>query len=329
MAAPLLESVPNISVGRDLAIVDAIVADVLAGIERGADLDGSCATLADAHRDCDHDRSVLTLIGRGEALAAGLEALARACVSRIDLHAGHGVHPRVGVLDVLPVVALEEGDDVRRAAHDLVDRLGAFLGRELEVPAVRYALDRDGVPLTGAGHTGEVRRGGPATVAERVASGELVRIAGPDAPHPTAGITICGVREVLVAFNVDLDVDDLDAARTIAARIRGTADGDDALPGIRALGLRLASRNVTQVSTNIDRHRECGPARVLQTVARLAAELGGDGSDIGVSAAELVGLAPDSAIAALRYACTGLGVPLLASTNPSLDAGILTLPPHG
>lgn len=316
MAAPLLESVPNISVGRDVAMVDAIVADVRAGIDLGAARDGTSATIADVHRDSDHDRSVLTIIGRGEALAAGLEALARACVTRIDLHAGHGVHPRVGVLDVLPVVALEEGDDVRRAAHDLVDRLGAYLGRELEVPAVRYALDRSGTPLPGAGHTGEVRRGGPATVAERVASGELDRIAGPSAPHPTAGVTICGVREVLVAFNVDLDVDDLDTAREIASRIRGTADSPDALPGIRALGLRLASRDVAQVSTNIDRHRECGPARVLQTVARLAADLG----DIGISAAELVGLAPDSALAPLRYACTGLGVPLLSSTNPSLDA---------
>ena len=317
MAAPLLESVPNISVGRDVAIVDAIVADVRAGIERGADLDGSSAHLADVHRDSDHDRSVLTLIGRGEALAAGLEALARACVDRIDLHAGHGVHPRVGVLDVLPVVALEEGDDARRAAHDLVDRLGAFLGRELAVPVVRYALDRAGTPLPGAAHTGEVRRGGPATVAERISSGELERIAGPADPHPTAGITICGVREVLVAFNVDLDCDDLDAARAIAARIRGTAGGDDALPGIRALGLRLASRAVAQVSTNIDRHSECGPARVLQTVARLADEHG-----CGISAAELVGLAPDSALGQLRYACTGLGAPLLASANPSLDAAV-------
>ncbi len=324
MAAPLLESVPNISVGRDVAMVDAIVTEVRAGIERGAALDDSAATIADVHRDSDHDRSVLTIIGRGEALAAALEALARACVRRIDLHAGHGVHPRIGVLDVLPIVALEEGDGALGAAHELVVRLGTFIGRELKVPVVRYALDRSGSPLPGAAHTGEVRRGGPATVAARIVSGELERMSGPVAPHPTAGITICGVRDVLVAFNVDLDGDDLDAARAIAARVRGTADGDDALPGIRALGLRLASRTVTQVSTNIDRHRECGPARVLQTVARLAAD-----HDCGISAAELVGLAPDSALGPLRYACTGLGVPLHASANPSLDAAIGRLAASG
>lgn len=298
-------------------MVDAIVADVRAGIERGAALDGTAAIVADVHRDSDHDRSVLTLVGRGEALAAGLEALARACVSRLDLHAGHGVHPRVGVLDVVPVVPLEQGDDALDAAHELVDRHATFLGRELDVPVVRYALDRSGSPLPGATHTGEVRRGGPATVAERIVSGELERISGPVTPHPTAGVTICGVRDVLVAFNVDLDRDDLDAARAIATRIRGTAAGDDALPGVRALGLRLASRTVAQVSTNIDRHGECGPARVLQAVARIAAEHG-----CRISTAELVGLAPDSALGPLRYASTGLGVPLLAGANPSLDAAV-------
>jgi glutamate formiminotransferase len=315
----LLESVPNVSVGRDVATVDAIVAATRTGIELGAAIDGSAAMLADVHRDADHDRSVLTLVGRGEALASGLEALARASVQLIDLHAGHGVPPRVGALDVLPVVALEEGDDARTAAHALVARLAGELGG-LGVPVVRYGLDESGDPVPGAAHTGEVRRGGPAGVAERVAARELDLLAGPLEPHATAGMTICGVRDVLVAFNVDLDVDDLDAARAIAARIRGTADGPDALPGIRALGLRLASRAVTQVSTNIDSYRAVGPARVLETVARIAAELG-----VGVSAAELVGLAPDVALGPLRYACTRHAVALLAAPNPSLDTVIAHL----
>src|SRR5690606_12428602 len=98
--------------------------------------------------------------------------------------------------------------------------------------------------------------------------------------------------------------------------------GDEHLPGVRALGLRLASRGIAQVSTNVERHRECGPARVLQAVARLAADRG-----CGVSAAELVRLAPASDLRPLRYACTGLGVPLLASADASLDSAIATLDP--
>ncbi|MCB0880126.1 MAG: hypothetical protein KDC46_14230, partial [Thermoleophilia bacterium] len=168
--------------------------------------------------------------------------------------------------------------------------------------------------------TGEVRRGGPATVAERVADGELELLGGPREPHPTAGITICGVRDVLVAFNVDLAIDDLDAARAIAARIRETAAGDDALPGVRALGLRLASREVAQVSTNVERHRECGPARVLDAVVQIAGELG-----VEVAGAELVGLAPDSCLVPLRYACTVQGVTLATGPVASLDQVVQSL----
>lgn len=319
MDAPLLEAVPNVSAGRDATVVDAIVRATRDGAALGATVDGSRAIIADVHRDADHDRSVLTLVGRGEALALALEALAATAVELIDLHAGHGVHPRVGVLDVVPVVALEETPPARAAAHALVARLAARVGA-LGIPVVRYGIDADGRPVEHARTTGEVRRGGPATVAERVAACELQLLAGPRHPHPTAGVTICGVRDVLVAFNVDLDVDDLVTAREIAASIRATAARDDALPGVRALGLRLASRRIAQVSTNVEEHRVAGPARVLEAVARLAAE-----RRVGVSAAELVGLAPDAALGALRYACTRLGIPLLACAEPSLERATAAL----
>src|SRR5688500_15403362 len=92
---PLLESVPNVSVGRDVATVDEPVRATEAGAAAGGERDGSRALVADLHRDSDHDRSVLTIVGRGEAFAGALEALARATIERIDIHDGHGVHPRV------------------------------------------------------------------------------------------------------------------------------------------------------------------------------------------------------------------------------------------
>lgn len=322
MYEPLLEAVPNVSVARDAAVLDAIVDAVRHASTEGARKGGGMAELVDVHRDSDHDRSVLTILGRGEALARALEALARAAVAGIDLHAGHGVHPRVGALDVLPIVALDEGVEAQRAAHDLVGRLARFVGAELHVPVVRYGLEPSGAPIAGAANTGLVRRGGLAGVLERCANGNLQRIAGPAEAHPTAGVTICGVRDVLVAFNVDLNVDDLDLARTIAARIRASADGPDALPGVRALGLRLASRGIVQVSTNLDQPRTSGPAHVLDAVARLAAELGAGAAPV---TAELVGLAPDAALAPLRYACTRHGVSLATGPNPSLDAAIARL----
>jgi glutamate formiminotransferase len=317
---PLLEAVPNFSVGRDVLIVDGIVDAARAGFERGAAVDGSRALVADVHRDRDHDRTVLTMVGRGEALAAGLEDLARACVTRIDLHAGHGAHPRVGVLDVLPIVALQDDDAGGAAAHALVRRIAGGIGGQLDVPVVRYGLDQEGAPIVDSARTGQVRRGGLATVAKRIAAGDLQLLAGPFEPHPTAGVTICGVRDVLVAFNVDLATDDLDAARAIAARIRESSEGDDALPGVRALGLWLDSRAITQVSTNVERHGECGPARVVESIVRIAAELG-----VEATTAELVGLAPDSALAPLRYACTRHGLALSTGPQPSLETAVARL----
>lgn len=321
-ALPLLESVPNISVGRDAALVDELVGATRDGAAAGARRDGSRALVVDVHRDHDHDRTVLTLLGRGEALAGALQALARATIDAVDVHAGHGVHPRVGVLDVLPVIALDERDESRQAAHDLVERMARLVGDELGVPVAAYGLRRDGTPEPGAAYAGAARRGGPGVVAERVAAGELRLLAGPAAPHPTAGATIVGVRDLLVAFNVDLAVDDLDLARGIAARIRATSGRHEALPGVRALGLRLASRGICQVSTNVEQYRSCGPARVLQAVAALAVQEGA-----AVGAAELVGLAPRAALGPLRYACTAAGVPLLAASEPALEAAIAQLQP--
>ncbi|MCW2949914.1 MAG: Formimidoyltetrahydrofolate cyclodeaminase [Thermoleophilia bacterium] len=318
--APLLEAVPNISVGRDAAVVGRLVAAVEQGIVAGRDLDDSRALLADVHVDADHDRSVFTIVGRGEAFASALEALARASVDEVDLHAGHGVHPRIGAIDVAPIVALEQTDAGRDAAHALVERFAAFLAHELDVSAVAYGLRRDGSRLEHAAFTGAVRRGGPATVVDRIASGELELLAGTGEPHPTAGITIVGVREVLVAFNVDLATRNLDIVRAVAAAIRANAATNDALPGVRALGFLLASRGTAQVSTNIERPSYVGPAKVLETVERLARE-----HEVEVVEAELVGLAPAQTLVSLRYACTRLGVPLAAASEPSLDAAVAAL----
>ncbi len=323
MDLPLVELVPNVSAGRDIVLVDGLGDAVRDGIARGGRRDGSSGILADVHRDADHDRSVFTIVGTGEAIVGGMLALAQAAVERIDLHAGHGVHPRVGVVDVIPVVALDpdpDGDDSRHAAFAVMRRIAGQIGGQLDVPVVQYALDEDGSRIAGAGNTGQARRGGTAGAVDRIASGELRLLAGPSTAHPTAGVTLCGVRPVLIAFNVDLATADVDLARDIAKRIRESSEGDDSLPGVRALGLRLPSRRRAQVSTNIERHGECGPARVLESVARIAAEHGVD-----VAGAELVGLAPDSALAPLRCACTRLGVALAASARPSLDDAIARL----
>ena len=158
----------------------------------------------------------------------------------------------------------------------LADRLGA----ELELPVFLYGV------LAGGRSRAQLRRGGPAELARRIAAGELAPDFGPDALHPTAGAVLVGARPPLIAFNVELGPGaTLGDARAIAARIR--EGGEEGLPGVRAIGLWLEHLGLAQVSTNVEDHRRASPAAVVAAVARHAP----------VAGAELVGLAPRAAFA--------------------------------
>jgi glutamate formiminotransferase len=217
----------------------------------------------DVHADPDHHRAVFTLAGEPGALADAVVAGAREAVARIDLARHAGVHPRVGVLDVAPIVHLDDADRGAACAEALV--LADRLGDELGLP----------VHLYGALAAGRTRA-------------QLRRPGGLGAPdfgpptHPTAGATLVAARPPLVAFNVEID-GTLDDARRIAAAIR--EGGPEGLPGLRALGLPLSG--AIQVSTNIEDHRAVTPAQVAAAVARHAR----------VTRAELVALAPEAAFA--------------------------------
>jgi glutamate formiminotransferase / 5-formyltetrahydrofolate cyclo-ligase len=263
--APLLLAVPNVSEGRDTGVLERI--------ERGF----GGARFLDIHTDPDHHRSVLTLAAPQGELANALVEGARAAAEAIDLNAHEGLHPRVGALDVLPVVYLDE--ESRGAAEAEALTAAARIGDELELPVVLY-----GDLATEPDHRERafLRRGGWRRLAERLESGELKPDHGPPEAHPTAGVVLATARPPLVAFNVDLDSDDLDLARAIAAEIRESNGG---LPGVRALGLHLESRGRTQVSTNVHDFRA---APLREIVARVAARA-------PIVEAELVGLAPEAA----------------------------------
>jgi glutamate formiminotransferase len=254
-----LLAVPNVSEGRERETIDAI----------GRAFD---ARLLDVHSDPDHDRSVFTLAGEAGSLATAVLAGARKAIGRIDLRTQAGAHPRVGALDVAPIVYLRDQDRGAACAEALV--LADLLGTELEVPVFLYGA------LAGGRTRAELRRGGPAALAARRPD------FGPAHMHPTAGATLVAARPPLVAFNVELAPGTtLARAREIAASIReGGADG---LPGVRAIGVWLEQREVAQVSTNVEDHRAVPLARVVEAIARHAE----------VAEAELVGLAPQAAFA--------------------------------
>lgn len=259
-----LLAIPNVSEGRDGTAVDQIAA-------------AFDSRLLDVHTDPDHHRTVLTLAGEPGQLAAAVAIGARAVVERIDLGRHAGVHPRVGAIDVAPIVYMRDEDRGAACAEALV--LADRLGEELKLPVFLYG------ELTQNRRTrADLRRGGPDRLAARIASGELSPDFGPDALHPTAGAVLVAARPPLVAFNVELappaTVED---ARTIAARIRD--GGPDGLPSVRAIGVWLAAKNLAQVSVNVEDHRTTTLADVVAAIARQATPL----------RAELVGLAPAAA----------------------------------
>jgi glutamate formiminotransferase len=262
----VLLAVPNVSEGRDRAVLEAI-GRAFAPARR-----------LDLHRDSDHSRSVFTLAAAQGELAGALVSGAGVTTQRIDLRSYDGVHPCVGALDVMPVVYLDEGERGAACAEALT--AAALVGEQLELPVFLY-----GELATRPEHAerADIRRGGHEELARRIESGELQPDYGPRRLHPTAGAVLATARPPLVAFNVDLASDDLDLAKSIASDLRESAGG---LPGVRALGLPLAERGRVQVSTNVHDHRAV-PLRLIVERVRERAP---------IAEAELVGLAPQAAL---------------------------------
>jgi glutamate formiminotransferase / 5-formyltetrahydrofolate cyclo-ligase len=258
-----LLSVPNISEGREQQAIAAI----------GEAFDGN---LLDTHSDPDHHRTVFTLAGAPGELSGHVIDGARVAIDMIDLRTHLGAHPRVGAIDVAPIVFLDESDRGAACAEALL--LADRLGTELELAVFLYGL------LAGGRTRAQLRRGGPGALAERIGDGELEPDFGPARLHRTAGAVLVAARAPLVAFNVELapPATELEA-KAIAAEIR--ENGDHGLPGVRAIGLWLEHRGVAQVSTNIEDHRAVTLAEVLSAIEARAP----------IAQAELVGLAPRAA----------------------------------
>jgi glutamate formiminotransferase/glutamate formiminotransferase/formiminotetrahydrofolate cyclodeaminase len=266
-----LESVPNVSEGRDAAVVAAV-----------GEVFGRRARLLDVHSDADHHRSVFTLVGdEGALIEALVEGIARAC-ELVDLRRHDGAHPRIGATDVVPLVPLRPEDMERaRAAAVLVAQR---VGDELGLPVFLYG------EVGGGRGPAFFRRGGSRELARRLAEGELAPDFGPGRLDPRAGGVIIGARRPLIAFNVNLRSGDVHAARAIASAVRESGGG---FPGVRALGLSLPRVGLVQVSMNVE---DWEAAALHDIVARVTEEAEARG--IEVVGSELVGLMPAGAAAA-------------------------------
>jgi glutamate formiminotransferase len=234
--------------------------------------------------DPDHNRSVITFAGLGNSVLESAVRAARVARERIDLNEHRGVHPRLGALDVLPFVPLT-GTPLEYCV-ELAREAGRRIWEEVGVPVYFYeaaAKMPERVKLE------QVRRGEFEGVSEAIPSDPSRRpdIGGPQL-HPTAGAAIVGARKFLIAYNINLQTDDITIAKEIAKRIRTSSGG---FPAVKALGLALPSRGLVQVSMNLTDFEQTPVHVVFLEVARLAAERG-----VQVEESELIGLMPRKAI---------------------------------
>ena len=267
MAGQLIECVPNFSEGHDAATVRAI---------EDAITSAPGVLLLRAEMDADHNRSVMTFAGEPGAVAEGaLRGIAKA-VERIDLRKHTGVHPRIGAVDVVPFVPLEGATlaDCVEIAH----RTGQAVWEQLGVPVYFYeaaARSSDRAPLENC------RRGG-------FESPKLTPDLGGPELHPTAGACVIGARNLLIAFNINLQTVDAGIARSIARKIRASSGG---LAFVKAMGVSLASRGFAQVSMNLTNFERTGLDQVYNAVRGEAEKMG-----VRIAGIEIVGLVPRRAI---------------------------------
>ena len=276
LSRTIVECVPNFSEGRDPSKVDAIVAAIR-----------SVPGAAVLHRqmDPDHNRSVVTFAAPADAVAEAAIRAVEQAVALIDLNHHKGVHPRIGAADVVPFVPVHGVtlDDCVQIAQ----QVGAELWRRLRLPVYLYeaaARCPERIRLE------NIRQGQFEGLREAVRTDPSRRpdFGGPEL-HPTAGATVVGARQFLIAYNINLNTPDVAIARRIARKIRASSGG---FPCVKAMGVPLATRNQAQVSMNLTDFHQTPIHVVFEAVRAEAANEG-----VEIAASEIIGLVPNEAIA--------------------------------
>lgn len=278
------QCVPNFSEGRRPETVAAFVtaAQETPGVR-----------VIDHSMDYDHNRSVVTLLGNADGILRAVLVMSKLAVANIDLRTHTGVHPRIGAIDVVPVVPLRSSTiaDADALAHEI----GKSLAHHLCIPVYYYEFS---APPGRSKVLPDLRRlleGATAGAATHL-TGDLKPDEGPDSPHITAGVSVVGARGPLVAYNIDLQTSDVRIAWKIARTIRSRRTTVPFLRGVRALGLYLPSRNTAQVSMNLTLPDHTPLVEIWDFVRLEARMLGTDAAEseiIGVARAiSLAGSSP-------------------------------------
>ena len=270
----VIECVPNISEGVDRGRVEEIAAAVRAA---------PGVRLLDVSSDSSHNRSVLTFVAGAEGVRAGVRALFDAAVPRIDLNVHKGEHPRMGAVDVVPLIPIR-GATLPECV-ELSRALGAEIAERHRIPVYLY---EDSASSEMRRNLAEIRKGEFEGFREKIRDPAWKPDFGPASPHPTAGVVAVGARAPLIAYNINLGTRDLAVADRIARAIRHIGGG---FRHVKAMGVELAERGQVQVSINMTNYRKTPLHRVFECVRSEAERFG-----VPVVGSEIVGLTPSEAL---------------------------------
>jgi len=269
----LVECVPNFSEGRRQEVIKQIIEEIKS-VEGIKFLDFSC--------DASHNRSVVTFIGEPEKVKEAAFRSAKKAGQLIDMEKHTGEHPRMGAADVIPFVPIS--DVTMEECIQLANELGRRMGEELGVPVYLY---EEAATRPERKNLANVRKGQYEGLKEAIKEPERAPDYGPS-QMPRAGATAIGARPPLIAFNINLGSSDVNIAKKIAKAIRGSSGG---FLSVKALGITIEERNITQVTINMCNYQEVPLYRVFELVKTEASRYG-----VNVISSEIVGLTPMDAL---------------------------------
>ena len=270
----IVECIPNFSEGRNAGHVEqlAVVARSISGV-----------TLLDYSSDANHNRSVFTLIGDPAGIAEVAFLLCKKASELIDMTKHTGEHPRMGATDVIPFVPIR--DVSIEECVEISKRVAERIWKELFIPSILYEYSASS---PGRRNLADVRKGQFEGMPAKLLLDEWAPDFGERKIHPTAGITAIGARPPLIAFNVNLDTSDLEIAKAIAKKIRGSSGGFECC---KAIGILLEDRGIAQVSMNFVNSEVTPIYQVFDAIKTEAKQHGVD-----ITGSELIGLSHAKAL---------------------------------
>ena len=274
--AKLIECIPNFSVSKE---VDPVVFQGLVDVANSVP---GC-TLLNVQTDGNHNRCVFTMVGSPAGIEEAAFRLTKQAAETIDMTKHVGQHPRMGATDVIPFVPTM--DVTLEETIELSKRVAERIWNELQIPSFLY---EDSATRPERRNLAKCRKGQFEGMPEKLLEPEWAPDYGERKIHPTAGITAIGARMPLIAFNVNLDTDNLEIAKTIAKAIRGSSGG---FQYCKALGIMLEDRNIAQVSMNMVNYEGTPLFYAYEMIRTLAERYG-----VRIIGSELVGLTPAKAL---------------------------------